>query len=390
MNSINEVEFYFGEDEWHQKKTEYQNKFVCYQCIYDSYVQDFIKKSAVKKQCDFCHSKCRALDLLSIILLIHEAIYELYADTSSEYVYCNSEDGWPCQVFDTNDLITEIIEDPITENLDLQKVIIDSLPEHMWCRKDIAYLAHNDALMYSWKRFCELVKYKARYVFFSIKDDMDIEDNLISCNEIPEALSNIVISSGLVTTLKKNVNLYRARKRDTSIFYNSAQDLGPPPENKASQSRMSPLGISMFYCSDNIETAKLEIRAEQCSVGEFRLLNDVKIIDFTNLPAIPSMFDQEQRSKFYLIKFLYDFVKDITKPINPNDKNFHIDYIPTQIMTEYFRYLFPEKILGIKYPSSYGHGNNYVFFITNEQTIDSRKKALPKSLFRLKSCVHFL
>lgn len=390
MNPIDEVEFYWGEHEWHQKKIRYQKMFVCYQCIYDPCIQHFIKKNAIKRQCDFCQSKCSALDLLSIILLIHEAIYEFYSDTSSELVYPDSEDGWPSISFDTYDLLSEGMEDIITENSILLKEIIDSLPDQMWCRKDITHLEPCEALKYSWREFCDRVKYKTRYVFFNIVENINVGDNIIPCSEILQTLEEIIISTGLVKTLKRNLILYRAREREEGTFYSSSKDLGPPNSDNALQNRMSPLGIPMFYGSNNSETAQLEIGASHGSVGIFKLLKDVKVIDFSNLPHVPSIFDTKQWPKLHVIKFLHHFVANITEPVkNIKDRSIHLEYIPTQIMTEYFRYLFSEKIIGIKFPSSYRQGTNYALFITNEYVVDINGKYSENSLIQLKDCIHY-
>lgn len=55
------------------------------------------------------------------------------------------------------------------------------------------------------------------------------------------------------------------------------------------------------------------------------------------------------------VRFLIDFIDDFSKPITRDDRS-HIEYVPTQIVTEYFRHIFRsnknEKLDGIIYPSS--------------------------------------
>ncbi|WP_315264419.1 RES family NAD+ phosphorylase, partial [Tannerella forsythia] len=57
-----------------------------------------------------------------------------------------------------------------------------------------------------------------------------------------------------------------------------------------------------------------------------------------------------------------------------HDNKIHIEYVPTQIMTEYFRYVFTEisdiKIDGILYPSSQNGGNCYVLFFDNKTSLE--------------------
>jgi hypothetical protein len=154
-----------------------------------------------------------------------------------------------------------------------------------------------------------------------------------------------------------------------------ANDLGPPPEEKASQNRMSPLGIPMFYAASNAETAKLEINELSGTIAKFEQLTDMKIIDFCSVPIIPSIFDRENRSHIMEIKFIIDFIADITKPVKKiKDKTIHLEYIPTQVLTEYFRFLYEDKIDGIKYPSSYDQGENIVLFLNQSHVCDFNEK----------------
>lgn len=58
---------------------------------------------------------------------------------------------------------------------------------------------------------------------------------------------------------------------------------------------------------------------------------------------------------------------EITKPI---DKNPGIEYVPTQIFTEYIRFLNIYHIDGIIYRSSLTGGRNIVLFYDNETSTD--------------------
>jgi hypothetical protein len=84
------------------------------------------------------------------------------------------------------------------------------------------------------------------------------------------------------------------------------------------------------------------------------------------------------------IKFSIDFIADISKPVkNIKDKTIHLEYIPTQVLTEYFRFLYEDKIDGIKYPSSYNQGENIVLFINQSNVCDFKDKATKGKFIRL-------
>ena len=96
----------------------------------------------------------------------------------------------------------------------------------------------------------------------------------------------------LFVELDHNVPLFRARCHCTGNPWTEPKDLGPPPEENASQNRMSPAGISMFYVSEDPNTALAEIRARTggFSVGCFRLTRPALVLDLSTMPPIPSTY----------------------------------------------------------------------------------------------------
>jgi hypothetical protein len=151
-----------------------------------------------------------------------------------------------------------------------------------------------------------------------------------------------------------------------------------PPEDKAFYSnRFSPAGIPMFYGAFDIDTAKKETIDEsntknnQVTIAEFQTKKDIQIVDFSRLPKITSIFGVTDFKDYYARIFLRNFLKDITSDITRNGKE-HIEYIPTQIVTEYFRFQFNEQnntdINGFIYFSSKSKENKAcVLFFDNEE-----------------------
>jgi hypothetical protein len=85
---------------------------------------------------------------------------------------------------------------------------------------------------------------------------------------------------------------------------------------------------------------------------------------------------------------LLDFIKDFRKPIDRKDRA-HIDYVPTQIVTEYFRHIFEYKghnVDGIIYPSSKGSGREaVVIFANNEQCLEKHADDLSVGVLQIQS-----
>ena len=72
--------------------------------------------------------------------------------------------------------------------------------------------------------------------------------------------------------------------------------------------------------------------------------------------------------QYYLeYKFLKKFHSEITQPIT---KNPGIEYVPTQIFTEYIRFMSNKHIDGIMYKSSLTGKKNIVLFYDNNTTAD--------------------
>lgn len=135
---------------------------------------------------------------------------------------------------------------------------------------------------------------------------------------------------------------------------------------------MSPAGIPMFYGTLEKKTALAEIRDPKkknpamVSLATFITLDDVKVLDLTNVPPTPSIFDETMRHLKLPLSFLNAFLADFIKPITKDGRE-HIEYVPTQVVTEYFRHVFidegGEPLQGILYPSSQSSmGKACVFF----------------------------
>jgi hypothetical protein len=115
------------------------------------------------------------------------------------------------------------------------------------------------------------------------------------------------------------------------------------------------------------------------------------MVDLTALPPARGIFADGTRYEKAAIGFLHQFVEDATLPIERDGRE-HIEYVPTQIVTEYFRHKFlyeyepgqRSQVHGILYPNSRSEqGFNAVLFVdrfgcegTDEESVLPRKKSL--------------
>jgi hypothetical protein len=141
---------------------------------------------------------------------------------------------------------------------------------------------------------------------------------------------------------------------------------------------MSPAGIPMFYGASNVATAIAEtarVGHDVASIGRFEPVRELWVVDLAQVPEIPSLFDEQRRGMRASLRFLHGFVRDLTRPVSRNGAE-HIDYVPTQIVTEYLRYLFRfdenESVDGLVFTSSRdSSGECFVLFAEREHCIEA-------------------
>jgi hypothetical protein len=180
---------------------------------------------------------------------------------------------------------------------------------------------------------------------------------------------------GLVRTLPAATPFFRVRAHPRAEVCNNWQNLGSPPPEKSVTSRMSPAGISMFYAALDMATAKAEITIS-LPPKDVKVLTGAKwvstrafnVLDLAALPEPPSFYARVRYDRERLL-FLKKFVDSITEPVAHDGKE-HIDYVPTQILTEYFRYRYrandKSRLGGIIYPSAQRkHGRSIVIFASH-------------------------
>jgi hypothetical protein len=127
----------------------------------------------------------------------------------------------------------------------------------------------------------------------------------------------------------------------------------------------------MFYGADNDQLAIAEVRNPSVSLAQFESTRSIRIIDLVDLPPVPGFFSTASRGRIQRLEFLHKFAAEIALPV-PRDERVHVDYLPTQVFTEFLRDAGFEggPVDGIRYPSATGvRGANIVLFATQEDVI---------------------
>ncbi|TMO89364.1 RES family NAD+ phosphorylase [Pseudoalteromonas ruthenica] len=172
--------------------------------------------------------------------------------------------------------------------------------------------------------------------------------------------------------VNKGTKIYRARK---GVCLESKIDKNTfiPPKNVGSEGRANAYNINVLYAADNVDIAVAEVRAialEKVLVATLVVNHDLKIIDFAKeRPGWDNFFglngneDMVSKKEFHERDCLLKIGAAFSKPLTVDDSR--RDYIPTQIIAEYFK---SKGYDGIAYQSQFSVYDkdalhrNYAFF----------------------------
>jgi len=309
--------------------------------------------------CDFCSpDKASSVlaDVSDLASYVLECIEARYADPAEELPYETAEGGYQGEVLDAYEVLDDAeLELPNDSKNRLRDILANHLSDHDWCEKDYFALREDQALRYSWDSYVRVAKEGTVLEFMYGENPGDREE--IPPAELLEWLTERASEFGLVKTLKANHRLFRVRLQESEGQFTTSDDLGPPPAYLARQpNRLNPRNTEMMYASDDAKTALAETATTGglYAVGEFCLLDELRVLDLTELPEPICFFDLENADVRDAVFFLRHFAKQVSLPMSAlSDPD--IEYRPTQIVTQHFRrHLRAEgdPVHGIRYHSA--------------------------------------
>jgi hypothetical protein len=368
---------------------EVPNKLVCDECLDDEVLQEFVRAGAEPggDHCDYCGRTSRKIGISipvdQLMEPIAAAVYYHFEELGGEY--WDNEDGryWVGE-YDPRDVL-EDLGWPFS-NEELSQDIVNAFGDRIFCERDPMTLSRQEALLYGWQGFVEHVLHKSRFVFLNAakdKSDWDDPEAIPPGLMLDEIASIIRDWDSLTPQLPGGTRLIRAVPHTEAEIPYTAKRLGSPPVDRTRSTRMSPVGISMFYASTDSKTAAAEILAHlgddatECyaTTAEFILARDIYILNLTKLPAIPSPFDESATRTRPALRFLHHFADEVSKPVDRTDREI-VEYVPTQIVTDYVRHIFTladseTRVQGIVYRSAARpEGHSIVLFFDNEACIE--------------------
>lgn len=358
------------------------NRSVCLACILDFDLRNAVAPHLTTWECTFCGHVADegsetpiAAHFDDFMPIVMEALGFVYKQAEAALQW-DAEDGeWVGgTVISSKEAVYEFCADDVTDPV--LEGIAEVTTEDDWTEDDLAQLRPDEALRFTWNGFLDKVKYSSRFVFLSTPEEHSDHPDEFTTEEFLHKLDQVLLDHGTVVRIPAGRRFWRGRlTADPAVSYkwNTAAQLGPPPRDLASNSRMSPAGVTMFYGADDVATVIAEIGAHAAKryavLGEFETVRDITLLNLTDLPATPSLYTEAGRTpKRYDLIFLRQFADDLAKPIVFDGRE-HIEYVPTQVITEYLRYISTHKVNGILYPSAQNGGVCSVLFCDSSNCI---------------------
>jgi hypothetical protein len=346
---------------------------VCLQHITDSCLSQRLEEFVTEHDCALCgtarsseENASFAVSLEKLMDAVVETVRHFYAEAEAVLPW-DSEDGVLVgPQIDTRDVIEDIADGAFDDAyLDSIIQLISSVIGYQTTWTSWFAAADTGGLDYAWEQFAQTAMHQSRMVV-----------GMGSPNDPPARLARFLESVllyatsdlGLIKQLPPGTGFYRGRLcEDPDLLKRHSDDLGPAPPKKATANRMSPAGVALFYASGDAQTAIAEIACHGVEplavVGEFTNTRELRILDLTHSPAPISPFCLEKREHARMGRFLSSFVRYIAAPVIPDGRQ-HVEYAPTQLLTEYLRWVPEPKLDGIALPSAQTENCTYVLFFS--------------------------
>ncbi len=343
-------------------------KFVCGKCFGNDGLVDYCLDYAQRRKCDFCGVTAKSLvaaPVGDVLDHVRTCVFKLYDDPANAgLVYESAEGGYQGVTYDTEEIFELMELDFTRDKTDtLRDLVAARLDNVLWSDAKPYTLSPRQQLDFSWDHFCEIIKHKRRYFFLQERADPagSEYEEIYTPAGILEKIFQYAEDVSAFIEMPANTRLYRARFQPRGSKFETAGTLGPPPQKVAFQTnRMSPPGVVMTYASEDLKTALAETVSDPgiYAIGEFVTERDALILDLTQIPKTPSIFWEIPDSMPFdprpRIGFLNNISWEISRPI-ARDNRVHIEYVPTQVVTEYVRSMVKvdgRSVDGIRYRSS--------------------------------------
>ena len=378
-------------------RTDDAQQYVAAECFSDEALQEIVRANLTSTSCSFSGLKDStpvAAPLEVVVAHIRKCLSHHYEDAANGV-------GWEegeylgATTWDTVELVQEEVELGSHISDDLHYAIAEALPQQHWSYIDPYGPRDGDVMKWSWQAFSETVKHVRRYFFVEHLKPTDSRSETVSPIELLKEVTRGCREFGLVREYPAGQKYFRCRSRKRGEKFSNPRDMGSPPSDYASQSRMSPAGVPMFYGALDKKTAVAETLTKpgRHAIARFITTRSIELLDLRNRPYV-SIFDLQKGHLTEWCQFMKDFIADFQKPVAHDGKE-HFEYVPTQVVTEYLRSAFSaaESLDGVIYSSVKNKGGQCVVLFADRNAVDpvspSSTSASGKYLLTMDSVTHY-
>jgi len=335
--------------------THFPDKSLCVKHFDDKAIKRFIRSNYSDGYCDYCNKKLKVVSYEELLPFIMEGIHYHYTDANEYMGWNGREGGFQGNIYNASELIQDLVG-LNAEPFEVIEDIIESIEEIAWSNESEYDRKEDDHMRISWSNFEHSVKHRSRFMYYDEKDEFTGQHPY----RILDIIGGTIDDLHLIKKIPAGIRIHRIRPHETSGEVQQLSDISSTPKSKAKYpNRFSPSGIPMLYSAFDPNTSYLETidpsKKGFYTLGEIELKEDTYCLDLTKIPNLPSIFDERKRDIFHSISFLLSLRRSMTKSIVKDGRE-HIEYVPTQVFTEYIKYPFnkgrSKKIEGIIYPSS--------------------------------------
>ena len=350
--------------------------FVCEDHFNDYFLINHIQKEGKSGFCSYCEENRIVTELESVLEVIAGGLGFIYEDPAeSRYLNKDSEYGYDGNVMPFHEMWWG---DPLNlqiEDSQLWDDITNQLEtDQLYCERD-EFVSHKEILDDLWNHFKMILKHRARFAFHFT----DTFKNWHSLDpaDILHQVQKAILSKEMISVLPKDSELYRTRQHQNKDQISAASHIASLPNllNKTA-GRMNAAGISLFYCSQDKSLSIKEVVNKRrksnpfFTTVAFRTNENLRLVDFTKTPRLPSIFDIKNNDSRDIIFFMETFMTEISQPVE--SKNSILEYLPTQVVTEYLRYNPELNVQGMIYWSAKEPTKkNIVLFYDHDDSLEN-------------------
>lgn len=297
----------------------------CIACLESHYLKQIILTNNSSGDCDFCNSSNINVYNAEELNVFFKGLLDLYEvdEVNGDAIENQILQDFPEKVFtqaliDKNKVKALLIDIMSEDSSDYEDVL--NKPVILKFYKTDYEERIVKPLVFSWEKFSKEIKSVNRFHF---QNNLDLE----KLKEIFAHYSKVII---------KGKNFYRARISPSLEGYPISQ-MSNPPNDKASDGRANPKGISYLYLSNDIKTSLFEVRAnlyDYISVGKFKLKENLQVINLSSkIIDIFTFLDNDLLEEQIIHQpFISRLEQELAKPHRKSDSD--LDYLPTQYISE--------------------------------------------------------